>query len=79
MPDVSQQEKQLGALLKRRRKNTMVYPNPDRLKSALLILAASGLALGLLLYALDRPDAARLAWQAGVVPVLVALILEHRT
>ncbi|WP_037085901.1 heavy metal translocating P-type ATPase [Neorhizobium vignae] len=54
----------------------MVYPNSDRLKTALLILAASGLALGLVLYDFDKADAARLAWQAGVIPVLAALIIE---
>lgn len=54
----------------------MVYPNSDRLKSALLLVAVLCLALGLLFYAVDRPDAAKLAWQAGVVPVLAALIFE---
>lgn len=54
----------------------MAYINADRLKSALLLLAALCLLLGLGLFVADRPDAATLAWRVGVLPVLVALIVE---
>ncbi|MCQ1776246.1 heavy metal translocating P-type ATPase [Neorhizobium galegae] len=54
----------------------MAYTNSDRFKSALLVLAALGLALGLLFHLMDRPDAAERAWQMGVVPVLAVLVSE---
>ncbi|MBZ5759165.1 cadmium-translocating P-type ATPase [Rhizobium sp. VS19-DR104.2] len=54
----------------------MTAERTDRLKTTLLLVAMFTLALGLLLYVLDHPDAARLAWQVGVVPVLAALIFE---
>ncbi|MBO9099799.1 MULTISPECIES: heavy metal translocating P-type ATPase [unclassified Rhizobium] len=54
----------------------MTAERTDRLKTTLLLVAMFTLALGLLLYVLDQPDAARLAWQVGVVPVLAALIFE---
>ncbi|WP_137131018.1 heavy metal translocating P-type ATPase [Rhizobium sp. FY34] len=54
----------------------MAYINADRLKSALLLLAALCLVLGLGLFVAERPDAATLAWRVGVVPVLVALVVE---
>ncbi len=55
---------------------SMTAERTDRLKTTLLLVAMFTLALGLLLYVFDRPDAARLAWQVGVVPVLAALIFE---
>lgn len=55
---------------------SMTAERTDRLKTTLLLVAMFTLALGLLLYVLDQPDAARLAWQVGVVPVLAALIFE---
>ena len=48
----------------------------DRLKTVILLLAATGLALGLVLWFADRPDLADLVWIAGVVPALVALVIE---
>lgn len=54
----------------------MVHPNANRVKSVLLLVAASGLALGLILHVADRPDFAKLAGQLGVAPVLAALIFE---
>lgn len=46
------------------------------LKRALLALALAGLAGGLLLQAVHMPAVARLVWMAGVVPVLVALVVD---
>ena len=48
----------------------------DRLKTVILLLAATGLALGLVLWFADRPDLADFVWIAGVVPALVALVIE---
>ncbi|WP_411837413.1 heavy metal translocating P-type ATPase [Paracoccus sp. ME4] len=48
----------------------------DRLKTALLVIAALGLAVGLALWAARRGDLATLAWSAGVIPVLAALVAE---
>lgn len=54
----------------------MARDNADRLQFALLFLAILALALGLVLHAAGRPDAAIFVWQAGVLPVLAALLLE---
>lgn len=54
----------------------MDHAAEDRLKQSLLALALAGLAGGLLLHALHLPGAARLAWIAGVAPVLLALVVE---
>ena len=48
----------------------------DRLKTALLAIAALGLTVGLALWAAGRSDLATLAWSAGVIPVLAALVAE---
>lgn len=48
----------------------------DRLKTALLAIAALGLTVGLALWAGGQADLATLAWSAGVIPVLAALVAE---
>ncbi|WP_353476425.1 heavy metal translocating P-type ATPase (plasmid) [Salipiger sp. H15] len=48
----------------------------DRLKTATLALALAGLAAGLVLHLAGQPAAARIAWIAGTVPALAALLLE---
>lgn len=48
----------------------------DRLKSALLAVATLGLFTGLGLWFIGLPETAALVWSAGVVPVLVALLIE---
>lgn len=48
----------------------------DRFKTAILLLALAGLVLGLALWAADLADMADLVWIAGVLPALVALIVE---
>jgi len=48
----------------------------DRLNVALLGLALIGLVSGLVLWLSEQPDLAKIAWTAGVVPVLAALCVE---
>ncbi|MCD1635340.1 heavy metal translocating P-type ATPase [Martelella mediterranea] len=48
----------------------------DRLKTVVLLLAAVGLALGLVFYFTARADIADLVWTAGVVPALIVLVVE---
>lgn len=48
----------------------------DRLKTALLAIAALGLTAGLALWAAGRADLATMAWSVGVIPVLAALVAE---
>lgn len=48
----------------------------DRLKTLLLITALAGLAAGMVLHLGARADLARLAWAAGVLPVLASLLVE---
>jgi heavy metal translocating P-type ATPase len=48
----------------------------DRIKVVLLGVAIAGLAGGFVLYFANKPDLAALAWAAGVVPVLAALVIE---
>lgn len=48
----------------------------DRLKTALLVIAALGLLAGIGFWLFDLPKLAAFAWSAGVVPVLLALIIE---
>lgn len=48
----------------------------DRLNSALLAVALLGLVSGLGLLMAGEPDLATIAWAAGVVPVLAALVVE---
>ncbi len=48
----------------------------DRFRTILLGLALAGLGAGLALHLAGRAEAARLAWTAGVAPVLAALAVE---
>ena len=48
----------------------------DRRKVALLGIALLGLVSGLVLWAAGRPELAAIAWAAGVLPVLAALLVE---
>ena len=48
----------------------------DRLKTGLLAIATLGLVAGLELMVAGLPKPAALAWSAGVVPVLAALLIE---
>ncbi|WP_417701352.1 heavy metal translocating P-type ATPase [Pseudophaeobacter sp.] len=48
----------------------------DHLKTAILLLAAAGLTLGLAFYFAGRTDIADLVWIVGVVPALAALVVE---
>ena len=52
--------------------NAMLH---DRLNSALLAVALLGLVSGLGLLMAGKPDMATVAWAAGVVPVLAALVV----
>ncbi len=54
----------------------MTPTNSDRLKKALLLIALGGLLSGLALHFAGRADAARIAWNGGVLPVLAALLVE---
>ena len=61
--------------------STLDHPPPrrrliDRAKIALLVLALSGLVAGLVLRLAGSGAWAEFAWRAGVVPVLVALVVE---
>ncbi len=48
----------------------------DRLNIALLVLALLGLASGLVLQLAGQPELAAMAWTAGVLPALAALVVE---
>ena len=48
----------------------------DRFKTAILLLAATGLITGLAFYFAGQPGIANLIWIAGVVPALAALVVE---
>ncbi|MEM5473192.1 heavy metal translocating P-type ATPase [Hoeflea sp. AS60] len=48
----------------------------DRLKVALLAISLTGLVAGLGLSLAGLPQAAHLAWSAGVIPVLLGLVIE---
>ncbi|WP_341235225.1 heavy metal translocating P-type ATPase [uncultured Sulfitobacter sp.] len=48
----------------------------DLVKIALLVCAVSGLVLGIAFYLFGKSDLATLFWVIGVVPVLVALLVE---
>lgn len=48
----------------------------DRLKTVILLLALAGLVLGLALWIAGLADMADVVWIAGVLPALVALIVE---
>ena len=48
----------------------------DRNKTAILLIAATGLVAGLAFSFSGRPDTANLIWIAGVLPALAALVVE---
>jgi heavy metal translocating P-type ATPase len=48
----------------------------DLVKIALLVCAVSGLVLGIAFYLAGKSDLATLFWVIGVVPVLIALLIE---
>lgn len=48
----------------------------DRFKTAILLMAATGLIAGLAFYFTGQPDVANLVWIAGVVPALAALVVK---
>jgi len=48
----------------------------DRVKTAILLLAATGLIAGLAFWFIGKPDIANKIWIAGVVPALAALVVE---
>ena len=48
----------------------------DRLKTAILLLAVTGLIAGLVVWSAGRSDIAGLIWAAGVAPALAALVVE---
>nr|WP_038079836.1 heavy metal translocating P-type ATPase [Thioclava pacifica] len=54
----------------------MEHSTTDRLKVALLGIALAGLLIGLGLHASGQPEIARLVWIAGVLPALIALVVE---
>jgi len=54
----------------------MEHTTTDRLKTAILLLAASGLVVGLALWFAGLHEMADLVWIAGVVPALAALVVE---
>jgi heavy metal translocating P-type ATPase len=54
----------------------MDHSRANRLKAALLLIACSGLVLGLGLHVSGRAEPARLAWTLATAPVLVALLFE---
>ncbi|TNF14987.1 MAG: cadmium-translocating P-type ATPase [Rhodobacteraceae bacterium] len=54
----------------------MEHTTTDRLKVALLGIALAGLLVGLGLHFAGQPEIARLVWIAGVLPALIALVVE---
>ena len=48
----------------------------DRFKTAILLLAVSGLLSGLAFYFVGKGDIANLVWSAAVIPALAALVVE---
>lgn len=54
----------------------MSFERSDLLKTLVALMALSGLAIGLGLHFAGLSDQARLAWMAGVVPALAALVVE---
>ncbi|QIR86716.1 heavy metal translocating P-type ATPase [Paracoccus sp. AK26] len=54
----------------------MTDKQTDRFKTLLLSVALAGLVAGLALHLVGRADLAGLAWTAGVLPVLAALLVE---
>lgn len=56
--------------------NFMDQVRMDRLNRALLLVAVTGLFVGIVFYLAGKADLADVAWFAGVIPVLVALLVE---
>jgi heavy metal translocating P-type ATPase len=54
----------------------MEKTHTDRFKTAILLLATTGLIAGLSFYVAGKPDIANLIWISGVVPALAALAVE---
>ena len=54
----------------------MEQTGTERVKIAILLIAAAGLTSGLAFHFARRPDIADLVWIAGVVPALAALVVE---
>lgn len=54
----------------------MNHTNEDRVKIALLAVAAAGLVLGLVLHLSGQTEVARLLWSVATVPVLIALFVQ---
>lgn len=54
----------------------MEQSGTDRFKTAILLLAVTGLIVGVGFYVAGRADIANLLWFAGVVPALAALVVE---
>jgi heavy metal translocating P-type ATPase len=52
------------------------HASTDGLKTAILLFALGGLLSGIGLYAAGKPDIAGVAWFAGVIPALAALLVE---
>jgi len=48
----------------------------DRLRTGLIVVAISGLVLGLIAWFTGAPGTAQIIWTVGVVPVLLALVWE---
>jgi hypothetical protein len=54
----------------------MDHLKDDRLKTAILLFAVAGLVSGLVLYLVGKSDLAGTAWLVGVLPALLALLIE---
>ncbi len=54
----------------------MGHAGTDRFKTAILLVAVAGLVVGLAFLAAGRSEWAEIAWFAGVLPPLVALVIE---
>jgi heavy metal translocating P-type ATPase len=65
-----------GNRLGRGEMSRMELARTDRIKTAILLLAVTGLIAGLAFYFTGEPDIANLIWIAGVVPALAALVVE---
>ncbi|SOC86105.1 heavy metal-(Cd/Co/Hg/Pb/Zn)-translocating P-type ATPase [Ensifer adhaerens] len=54
----------------------MEHTKEDRLKIALLAIAAAGLVLGLLVHLTGQATIARILWSVATLPVLIALVFQ---
>lgn len=54
----------------------MEHAKTDRFKTAILLVALSGLLSGLALYLAGRADQAAMVWFVGVIPALATLLVE---